>query len=278
MVMCSVHSSESFKNSFFAFFADTELDEQKPSKESTSKQTFVVIKQVLIIVVVCAGSYLIISILLIFYCKKNIFKRKRNCNSRSNPLIIAGSSEKNSQITKSLINANEVLPNSGASISESNQYENIVDSFSKSEIKAVLGEKNNKLASNLKLMSASQFSISTNFTLRTASKFDSHGEEYLKSLHNFTVYGKCCYGEVYLADSNYYKCYSKKQNTKKNVILKILTNVADENAVIEFYRDIETFSKLSHENIVKLIDICTNKEGQAPNIVILEHSDFVSKF
>jgi serine/threonine protein kinase len=69
---------------------------------------------------------------------------------------------------------------------------------------------------------------------------------------------------------------NRKNNSKKNVILKILNNLRDEQSLSEFHRDIEIFSKVRHENIVRLIDICTNKDGYVPNIVILEHSEFVS--
>ena len=194
---------------------------------------------------------------------------------------------KNVDVSKTLIEDKQIerlnnneLPNDLSEV-QMNHHKYDTD-HAKVEIKKYLNERNSKrmkltISSISKLASPSQLSLSTNFTLRSVSQIDSNGADYLKTLKNFIAYGKCSYGDVYSANSILHISQQVKKNyAKRNVVLKVLNNLKDEKSVIEFHRDIEMFSKLKHENVVKLIDICTNKEGQIPNIVILEHSEFVN--
>lgn len=57
------------------------------------------------------------------------------------------------------------------------------------------------------------------------------------------------------------------------VLVKALTQTKDENCLAEFKRELDMFSKLSHENINKLYGLCREVE---PHYMILEHTDWVS--
>jgi hypothetical protein len=202
---------------------------------------------------------MVVSVVLIFYCKKKIFKNNSSCN-RNDILVNDKRNEESKMID---VNFETVQ----------HQYANIDEDVAIKKFFDRKGLINNKLFQQ----TLSQTSITTNLTLTSVTRNNTNGEDFLKSLTNFTTYGKCCYGEVYLANSGFFKGYSRKNIGKKTVALKILRQIGHDQSIFEFHRDIETFSKLNHENIVKLIDICTDKEGQEPNIVILEHSSFVSR-
>lgn len=57
------------------------------------------------------------------------------------------------------------------------------------------------------------------------------------------------------------------------VLVKALTQVKDEGCLTEFKREIDIFSKISHDNITKLFGLCRETE---PHYMILEHTDWVS--
>lgn len=56
------------------------------------------------------------------------------------------------------------------------------------------------------------------------------------------------------------------------VMVKSLTQIKDEAALTEFKREIDIFSKVTHENIVKLYGLCREVE---PHYMILEYTDWV---
>lgn len=56
------------------------------------------------------------------------------------------------------------------------------------------------------------------------------------------------------------------------VMVKSLMQTKDDNALMEFKREIDIFSKLSHENITKLFGLCREVE---PHYMILEYTDWV---
>ncbi|XP_017770626.1 PREDICTED: tyrosine-protein kinase-like otk [Nicrophorus vespilloides] len=55
------------------------------------------------------------------------------------------------------------------------------------------------------------------------------------------------------------------------VLVKSLTQTKDENSLAEFKREIDMFTKLSHENITKLHGLCREEE---PHYMILEYTDW----
>lgn len=56
------------------------------------------------------------------------------------------------------------------------------------------------------------------------------------------------------------------------VLVKILTQTKDENCLTEFKREIDMFSKLTHEHITKLFGLCREQE---PHYLIMEHTEWV---
>lgn len=57
------------------------------------------------------------------------------------------------------------------------------------------------------------------------------------------------------------------------VMVKSLMQTKDEHALTEFRREIDMFTKLSHENITKLHGLCREQE---PHYMFLEYTDWVS--
>uniref|UniRef100_A0AAR5QBM0 Tyrosine-protein kinase-like otk n=1 Tax=Dendroctonus ponderosae TaxID=77166 RepID=A0AAR5QBM0_DENPD len=55
------------------------------------------------------------------------------------------------------------------------------------------------------------------------------------------------------------------------VLVKILTQTKDENCLTEFKREIDMFSKLTHEHITKLFGLCREQE---PHYLIMEHTEW----
>ncbi|KAJ8929669.1 hypothetical protein NQ314_017619 [Rhamnusium bicolor] len=55
------------------------------------------------------------------------------------------------------------------------------------------------------------------------------------------------------------------------VLVKALTQTKDENCLAEFKRELDMFTKLSHENITKLYGLCREEE---PHYLISEHTDW----
>lgn len=58
------------------------------------------------------------------------------------------------------------------------------------------------------------------------------------------------------------------------VMVKALMQTKDENALTEFKREIDVFSKISHDNVTKLYGLCRETE---PHYMILEYTDWVRK-
>lgn len=63
------------------------------------------------------------------------------------------------------------------------------------------------------------------------------------------------------------------EDKELTVMVKSLIQTKDEAALTEFKREIDIFSKVSHENIVKLWGLCRDVE---PHYMILEYTDWVS--
>lgn len=57
----------------------------------------------------------------------------------------------------------------------------------------------------------------------------------------------------------------------KEVLVKALNNVKDENVCIEFRRQIEMFRAISHRNVTKLYGLCRDKD---PHYLVLENTDW----
>ncbi|CAG9824276.1 unnamed protein product [Phaedon cochleariae] len=55
------------------------------------------------------------------------------------------------------------------------------------------------------------------------------------------------------------------------VLVKALSQTKEENCLAEFKREIDMFSKLSHDNVIKLFGLCREIE---PHYMILEHTDW----
>lgn len=70
---------------------------------------------------------------------------------------------------------------------------------------------------------------------------------------------------------------SDKRNSSNDeevfVMVKSLMQTKDENCLTEFKREIDIFTKLSHENITKLYGLCREIE---PHYMFLEYTDWVS--
>lgn len=131
----------------------------------------------------------------------------------------------------------------------------------------------NTVLQRLPSVSSTADSVVTSKSINRTTKNEIVIEEYIKSLNAFSFYGKCIYGDVYRANSNLNNENSKILNKcSKTVIMKILRDSKHEH---EFKRDIETYSKLDQENIVKFITLCTDTDGRPPNIIILEHTNYV---
>lgn len=64
---------------------------------------------------------------------------------------------------------------------------------------------------------------------------------------------------------------SEKEEKELVVLVKSLTQNKDEACEAEFKREIEMFSKLSHENVSKLYGLCREME---PHYIIFEHTDW----
>lgn len=58
-----------------------------------------------------------------------------------------------------------------------------------------------------------------------------------------------------------------------HVLVKMLMQTKDEECLAEFKREIDIFSKLSHENVTKLFGLCRETE---PHYMIFEYTDWVS--
>lgn len=65
---------------------------------------------------------------------------------------------------------------------------------------------------------------------------------------------------------------SNGEEKEVTVLVKALTQTKDENSLSEFKREIDMFTKLSHENVTKLYGLCRETE---PHYMILEHTDWV---
>lgn len=57
-------------------------------------------------------------------------------------------------------------------------------------------------------------------------------------------------------------------------MVKALKNTREEIALQEFTRELDLFSRLNHENIVKLYGLCRDAE---PHYMLLEYTDWVRK-
>lgn len=57
------------------------------------------------------------------------------------------------------------------------------------------------------------------------------------------------------------------------VLVKSLSQTKDDNSLAEIKREIDIFSKLSHENITKMHGLCREAE---PHYMILEYTDWVN--
>lgn len=57
------------------------------------------------------------------------------------------------------------------------------------------------------------------------------------------------------------------------VMVKSLMLTKDENSLTEFKREIDIFTKLSHENVTKFCGLCREVE---PHYLMLEYTDWVS--
>lgn len=56
------------------------------------------------------------------------------------------------------------------------------------------------------------------------------------------------------------------------VLVKVLTQTKDEHCLTEFKREIDMFTKLSHDHITKLFGLCREQE---PHYLIMEHTEWV---
>lgn len=64
----------------------------------------------------------------------------------------------------------------------------------------------------------------------------------------------------------------KAQEDKElHCLVKVLSQTKDESTLMEFKREIDMFTKLSHENITKLFGLCREQE---PHYMIMEHTDW----
>lgn len=94
------------------------------------------------------------------------------------------------------------------------------------------------------------------------------------SLEFVSLLGAGEFGEVHLMNIVYqHKNASVPDLSHSNQIalVKQFTNTKDDLACLELNREIEMYSKLSHQNLVKLIGVCVEKE---PILVIYEYLEF----
>ncbi|XP_039280486.1 LOW QUALITY PROTEIN: inactive tyrosine-protein kinase 7 [Nilaparvata lugens] len=87
-----------------------------------------------------------------------------------------------------------------------------------------------------------------------------------QDLHNMMLLGSGEFGEVYLAQAR-----GIKEGTDTVVMVKALQQMRDENALQEFKRQLDMFSRLDHNNISKLIGLCRDAE---PHYMILQYTDW----
>ena len=85
-----------------------------------------------------------------------------------------------------------------------------------------------------------------------------------QDLQRLCLLGHGEFGEVFLAKAN------KWAESGQIVLVKAL-NSKDENIIFDYKREIEMFSKLSHNRIVRLMGLCRDSD---PFLVILEYSDW----
>ncbi|CAH0388728.1 unnamed protein product [Bemisia tabaci] len=88
-----------------------------------------------------------------------------------------------------------------------------------------------------------------------------------KDLHNMMLLGNGQFGEVYLAQAH--GLIDEQGDTV--VMVKALKNTREEIALQEFTRELDLFSRLNHENIVKLYGLCRDAE---PHYMLLEYTDW----
>ncbi|RZF35776.1 hypothetical protein LSTR_LSTR012074 [Laodelphax striatellus] len=87
-----------------------------------------------------------------------------------------------------------------------------------------------------------------------------------QDLHNMMLLGNGEFGEVYLAQAR-----GIKEGADTVVMVKALQQMRDENALQEFKRQLDMFSRLDHSNISKLIGLCRDSE---PHYMVLQYTDW----
>lgn len=236
------------------------------------------IKQAILIVFVCSLVYFLISFAIILYCKRRRSKAKNNSNSSvstaKKPIIRQQESIKSNstidkigsgKITQPLLtdkdSLNLTIPKDGNySIAIAPPYRS--NSF---EVRSQR-ETPNSRRSFQRSKSNDYEPTPTVHPAYPMTTYDRSKQEYVQSLNTFKLVGRCAYGPVYLAKSDL--------GTPRIAALKMLRiNEASD----EFKREYEIYQQLSHENIVRLIDICAeNINSLRPTVLIYEYSECVS--
>ncbi|XP_049818560.1 tyrosine-protein kinase-like otk isoform X2 [Aethina tumida] len=86
-------------------------------------------------------------------------------------------------------------------------------------------------------------------------------------------FGDCMVGKISKSaiDNRNSQATTPTEDKELIVLVKCLTQTKDEDSLAEFKREIDMFTKLSHDNITKLYGLCREVE---PHYMILEHTDW----
>ncbi|XP_063911044.1 tyrosine-protein kinase-like otk [Zophobas morio] len=101
-------------------------------------------------------------------------------------------------------------------------------------------------------------------------------------LRETKLIGRGEFGDVMVAKISKSALSSEKRNSQAStpsstedkeltVLVKALTQTKDENSLSEFKRELDMFTKMSHDNVTKLYGLCREAE---PHYMILEHTDW----
>lgn len=103
------------------------------------------------------------------------------------------------------------------------------------------------------------------------------------NLKDMKLIGRGEFGEIFLAklpksavtasEKRSSRVSSPSEEKETNVMVKSLNQTKEESCLLEFKREIDMFSKLSHEHVVRLCGLCRETE---PHFLILEYTDWVS--
>ena len=85
---------------------------------------------------------------------------------------------------------------------------------------------------------------------------------------NCPLAGKCQFGDVFLAKAHH--IHNGEQETL--VVVKALMS-RDERGHFEFRREMDMWSRLNHEHVVRLLGVCREME---PQFLITEYPEWVS--